>query len=107
MQSFATAMMPNLLSSLKVLIYQGQDDFFVNSIGMSYWLGAIPWAYMSNFLNSRRGSWTVAGEIAGYVQTYSNLTYVQILKAGNHAALDQPFAVRDMVNRFILNQGWN
>ena len=62
---------------------------------------------MSNFLNSRRGIWNVAGQIAGYVQTYSNLTYVQIINAGNQAVLNQPLAARDMVNRFILNQGWN
>ena len=36
MQNFATAMMPNLLSSIKVLIYHSQDDLYTNNIGMSY-----------------------------------------------------------------------
>ena len=107
MQGFATGMMPGLLSTLKVLIYHGQDDLYVNTLGINTWLSAIQWCLMPSFLASRRSVWNVAGQVAGYVQTYSNLTYVQVINAGNQAALNQPFAVRDMVNRFILNQGWN
>lgn len=107
METFATGMMTSLLSSIKVLIYHGQDDLYCNTLGINSWLSSLNWSQMPNFLASRRALWNVQGQLAGYVQTYSNLTYAQVLNAGNQGALNQPFATRDMAFRFILNQGWN
>ena len=102
-----TPMMPTLLDSIKVLIYNGQDDLIINTMGVEYWLSHIQWQYMPNFLSSRRGAWKVQGNIAGYAQAYGNMNFVQILQAGHMSPFDQPIAVRDMVQRFIFNQGWN
>ena len=107
MLGFASSMMSNLLSSVKVLIYQSQDDLYVNSYGVNTWLASLNWPYQNNFAQSRRNVWSVTGNVAGYVQTYNSLTYVQLLNAGNQGILSQPFAGKDMINRFILNQGWN
>ena len=89
------------------MIYNGQDDLIVNTIGVEQFMKNIQWSALPNFLNSRKAQWLVEGEISGYAMTYSNMTFVQILKAGHFAPLDQPAAVRDMVQRFIFNQGWN
>ena len=102
-----TTMMPTVLQSMKVMVYNGQDDLIINTLGVEYWFTGINWPYMQNFLRARRGQWMVQGQIAGYAITYSNMTFVQILKAGHLSPFDQPASVRDMVNRFIFNQGWN
>jgi len=70
-------------------------------------LRSLNWEGVSDFLAARRGVWNVAGNIAGYAQTSSSLTYVQILKSGLGIGLDQTLNTRDMVYRFIFNQGWN
>ena len=106
-QGFISTMMPYVLSSIKVLIYNGQDDFIINAIGVENFIANLKWNKIIDFLKSRKVVWNVNGEIAGYVQSYSNLTFATVLKAGHFSPFDQPFAVRDMVNRFILNQGWN
>jgi carboxypeptidase C (cathepsin A) len=104
---FISTMMPTLISNMKVMIYNGQDDLIINVNGVENWISNFKWPYISNFLASRRGAWNVAGNIAGYVQTFSNLTFVQVLKAGHFVPFDQQIAARDMVYRFIFNQGWN
>lgn len=106
-QGFISTMMPYVLSSIKVLIYNGQDDFIINAIGVENFIANLKWSKVIDFLKSRKVVWNVNGEIAGYVQSYSNLTFATVLKAGHFSPFDQPFAVRDMVNRFIMNQGWN
>jgi carboxypeptidase C (cathepsin A) len=103
----ASTLMPNLLNSIKVLIYHGQDNMYVNNLGLNDWLNGLSWPYISNFKESRKGVWNVQAQIAGYAKVYTSLTYVQLNQAGNRAPYDQPIPVRDMVSRFIFNQGWN
>jgi Carboxypeptidase C (cathepsin A) len=102
-----SSVFPTLLSNIKVMIYNGQDDLIVNTIGVEKLLAGIQWSAMPTFLKTRKAQWNVAGDIAGYAMTYSNLTFVMILKAGHLAPLDQPQNVRDMVSRYIFDQGWN
>ena len=62
---------------------------------------------MSKFLKSRKRLWKVNNKLAGYAQNYGNMNFVQVLKAGHMSPLDQPVAIFDIINRFILNQGWD
>ena len=102
-----TPMMPTLLDNIKVLIYNGQDDMLINSNGVEYWISNIKWDSMSKFLKSRKRLWKVNNKLAGYAQNYGNMNFVQVLKAGHMSPLDQPVAIFDIINRFILNQGWD
>jgi carboxypeptidase C (cathepsin A) len=102
-----TAMMPTILENIKVMIWNGQDDLIVNTVGVENFLSGIQWPFMPNFLRSRKAVWKVQGSIAGYAQSYSNMTFVVLLKAGHSGNLNQPVAIIDMVNRFIFDQGWN
>ena len=96
-----------LLTNVKVLIYNGQDDLIVTSVGIEELISNFKWAGIPNFLRSRREHWHVEREIAGYAMSYSNMTFVQVLKAGHLSPLDQPTNVRNMVQRFIFDQPWN
>jgi carboxypeptidase C (cathepsin A) len=107
MQGIATHLMPTLLQNMKVMIYHGQDDLYCNIMGLGYWVKNWDWELSSNYHASRRGSWKVKGDIAGYVQTYSNFTFVNVMDAGNWVGWGQPYVFRDLAYRFIFNQGWN
>ncbi|OMJ89399.1 hypothetical protein SteCoe_8506 [Stentor coeruleus] len=104
---FVTNWMPSLLSNMRVMVYNGQDDLIINTRGVENWFPAINWPYMSNFLKSRKVVWRVQGNIAGYAQEYSNMTFVIVQKAGHFSPYDQPTAVLNMVTRFINGEGWN
>lgn len=107
MVNTTSVLVPGLLGQIKVMIYHGEDDMYCNTPGLSHWIKSLNWPYIQNFMASRRGTWSVMGNIAGYAQSYSNLTYVQVLDAGNLVGVKQPYALRDLAFRFIFNQGWN
>jgi carboxypeptidase C (cathepsin A) len=96
-----------VLTYFKVLIYSSQDDLLINSMGTQTVIRGLNWLGISDFMSARRGVWNVAGNIAGYAQVSTNLTYVQILNSGLGIGLDQTLSTRDMLYRFIFNQGWN
>lgn len=96
-----------ILKYFKVLIYSSQDNLLINSIGVQNMIESLSWQGIPDFKQSRRGVWTAAGNIAGYAQTSSNLTYVQIINSGLYTGLNQGLNTRDMAFRFIFNQGWN
>lgn len=107
MQSFTTSTIINLLSQIKVLIYRGMDDLYTNELGIHMWLVGLPWSQSTDFIQTRRSAWNVQGNMAGYVQTGFNLTYVQVFGAGHEVGINQPYALRDLAFRFMFNQGWN
>ena len=96
-----------VLGYYKVLVYSSQDDLLINSMGLQTVIRGLNWQGVNDFLAARRGMWNVAGNIAGYAQTSTNLTYVQVINSGLALGLDQTMSVRDMLFRFIFNQGWN
>mmetsp|Transcript_29049 Transcript_29049/g.28741 ORF Transcript_29049/g.28741 Transcript_29049/m.28741 type:complete len:190 (+) Transcript_29049:239-808(+) len=100
-------LLPYIIDNIKVLIWNGQDDFMVNTLSTENMLNSLKWTGISNLINSNKIAWKVNGSIAGYVITYQTLSYALLLKAGHMGSHDQPANARDMINRFINNQGWN
>ncbi|OMJ68335.1 hypothetical protein SteCoe_34254 [Stentor coeruleus] len=99
---------PYILSQgVNVMIYNGQDDLIVNSPGVENMMANIDWINAQDFEQASKIEWTVNDEIAGYVQTYDNLTFVLVLASGHMAPYDQPINIKDMVERFINGTGWN
>jgi carboxypeptidase C (cathepsin A) len=98
--------LPTIIENVKVLIYNGQDDLIVNTIGVELLLSNLDWPFIKNFLGARKIVWKVLDNIAGYATSYKNLNFVMILKAGHLAPFDQPVNVKNMVQRYIFNQGW-
>jgi carboxypeptidase C (cathepsin A) len=106
-EGFITPLMPTIIQNIRVLVYNGQDDILINTIGIENWLSYIEWTYIKNFLNSRKIVWKVQKNIAGYAQNYLNLNFVQLINSGHFVPYDHPVVARDMVQRFVNNQGWN
>ncbi|CAG9317042.1 unnamed protein product [Blepharisma stoltei] len=102
----AAPLIPYLLDSIKVLIYNGQDDLIVNTPSTEQMLANLNWPYISNFINSNKIIWNVNGNVAGYAQTYNNLSFVVVLKSGHMVPHDQPVNALNLVYRFVNNQGW-
>ena len=102
-----TGLFPFILNNTRVLLYEGQDDLILNSVGAETWIAQLQWYGQSQYLVAPKQVWTVDGEIAGYVRNYANLTQLLILKAGHLVPHDQLANSLDMVTRFITNAPWS
>lgn len=98
---------PLILDHINVMIYNGQDDLIVNSLSTVAMMQNINWANIDYFNYSPKVLWNVNGMVAGYAQTYDNLSFVLVLKSGHMVPHDQPINAKDLVYRFIYNEGWS
>ena len=101
------AVLSTVLNNYKVMIFSSQDNFLINPIAVQQEISNLNWEGISDFESARRSAYTVSGNIVGYVQASSNLTFVQILNTGLIVGLTQALNPRDMIYRFVFNQGWN
>lgn len=66
--------MPYVLEKVRVLLYNGQDDFAVNTPGALNWIDELKWKGADTFNNANKTVWMENGNQAGYVQIGDNLT---------------------------------
>jgi carboxypeptidase C (cathepsin A) len=107
MNSTAPYLSDILSSGLKVLLFGGQDDMMVNSVGILNMIGSMSWSGVSEFLNAQKVLWKIEGQVAGYFQSNNNLTFALVNNAGHMTQFNQPVACKNMVERFINGTGWN
>jgi len=96
-----------VIDNIKTMIYNGQDDLIVNTPSTEAMINGLSWIYVNNFQQAPKNVWHVNGAVAGYAQNYNLLTFVWVLQSGHMVPYDQPVNARNMVYRFINNQGWN
>eukprot|EP00301_Raphidiophrys_heterophryoidea_P011903 c1814_g1_i1.p1 GENE.c1814_g1_i1~~c1814_g1_i1.p1 ORF type:complete len:253 (+),score=54.93 c1814_g1_i1:847-1605(+) len=108
MKSMAS-LFPNLLSHLKVMLYQGQFDLKDGVISTEIWVKNVQWSGIPSYQNASRCEWRSPsdGSILGYAKKFSNLTNVVIRNAGHMAPMDQPVAAYDLIGRFIRDVSFN
>ncbi|CAG9333384.1 unnamed protein product [Blepharisma stoltei] len=99
-------LLPFILDSINVLIWIGQDDFIVNTPAIENTIANINWPNIQNLINTNKIIWRVNGQIAGYVKKFSTFTFASLMKSGHMGSHDQPVNARDMLFRFINNEGW-
>lgn len=91
---------PLLLSNgIRVVIYEGVEDLICKSVSAFFCVGCsscvagnyfgagatlatLNWSGQSGFNQAANSTWTVGGTKAGSVRTFMNLTYVNVLAAG-------------------------
>ena len=50
-----------MLRNIRVLIYNGQDDFVVNTAGVLQYLNSLRWENIANWTRARKEVWTIYG----------------------------------------------
>ena len=93
----------NLLRNMRVLIYNGQDDFVVNTAGVLTYLNSLNWEGTAAWKRTRKQVWTVNGEIKGWAKVSGNLWFVLVNKAGHMVPTDQPEAAFNMLGHFVFD----
>jgi serine carboxypeptidase 1 len=95
-----------LLNSTKldVVVYNGQLDLIVDTLGTERWVQRLKWSDLPSFNSSQRISYrpdVKPGEVAGYFKTYKNFSFYWILDAGHMIPLDSPDAALWMLKKVI------
>lgn len=92
-----------LLRRTRVLIYNGQDDFVVNTPGVLNYLNGLNWEGIPAWKRTSKAIWTVQGARAGWAKVSGNLWFVLVNHAGHMVPTDQPEAAFNMMGHFVFN----
>ena len=92
------------LRNVKTLIYNGQNDFVVNTAGVLQYLNSLNWEGISQWKRTPKDIWTIHGEVKGWAKTSGNLWFVLVNGAGHMVPTDQPRAAFNMMGHFINNE---
>jgi carboxypeptidase C (cathepsin A) len=97
----------DLLRRVKVLIYNGQDDFVVNTPGVLNYLNSLNWEGIPAWKRTQKKLWTIHGQLTGWAKVSGNLWFVLVNHAGHMVPTDQPEAAFNMLGHFIFgNNNW-
>ena len=102
-RSYARYVVDLLKKNVRVLIYNGQDDFVVNTPGVLNYLNSLNWQGIGIWKRTRKDIWTIRGEVTGWAKVYNNLWFVLVNDAGHMVPTDQPAAAFNMLGHFIFD----
>ena len=91
------------LRNVRVLIYNGQDDFVVNSAGVINYLNKLQWEGIDGWKRARKERWTIEGQVKGWVKMYENMWFVLVNGAGHMVPADQPLSAFTMMGKYLKN----
>ena len=94
-----------VVPNFRVILYSGQNDIIVNTVGSYNFIKAIDWSGNTGFVNSKKKLLTgIDGSVIGNYKNYKALTFAVIYDAGHMVPTDQPSAAKVMLDKFIQNK---
>lgn len=85
--------MENLLTSnISVLIYQGQDNAYVNVPGTMKWVDELNYPYSNEFRHANFSAFKSGNTMLGSKKSAGNLNFVIVNNAGHYIPQDNPEA---------------
>lgn len=85
--------MENLLTSnISVLIYQGQDNAYVNVPGTMKWVDELNYPYSHEFRHANFAAFKSGNTMLGSKKSAGNLNFVIVNNAGHYIPQDNPEA---------------
>lgn len=91
-------------TNLKVVVYTGQLDLIVDTLGTLNWVRSLKWPYINEFSRlNKKFLMGNQGQLFGYKKSYKNFQFYWILKAGHMVPSDAGKAALVMLNQIIQN----
>ena len=85
-----------LEKGIKVLAYNGDDDFICNYLSGQYWTDNLVWSGQSDFVKAE-----VTQLAYGTSKQFQNFQFIRFFKAGHMVPMDKPAEALQMINDFI------
>ena len=90
---------------LRVLLYNGENDFDCNIVGTLSWLAAMRWSGQAAFASAPRTQWAPpgaeSGGVAGYATSVGNLTQLTLVGCGHMVPMNVPRTAVAMLNQLL------
>ena len=102
-------LLPTLLDSYRVLVYNGQLDVILSAPQCQNFLHTLKWSGAQQWQAATKRVWRIApgdNQPAGYVQASDSFSYVVVRGAGHLLPQDQGARALDMISRFVDDKGW-
>jgi len=94
-----------VVDRIPVLLYNGQNDFIINTPGADAWIERMNWSDARKFNQTPRTAWKnkQTGTPAGYYRSVGNLSQAVIINSGHMVPRDQPESAKEMLDGFITH----
>ncbi|CAG9313335.1 unnamed protein product [Blepharisma stoltei] len=86
-------------SGIKILVYSGDTDGAVPTIGTRQWINSLNLGYQQQY-----SQWYVDDQVAGWYEIYNGLTFVTVRGAGHMVPEFKPAQAHHMLLAFLNNQ---
>ncbi|KAL0479222.1 serine carboxypeptidase-like protein [Acrasis kona] len=93
-------LIPYLMNHTRILLYNGNFDLQDGPVGTEHYLHTLD---LPGYKTLKRDLWFDGNQVAGYVQSIGNLTFVTVHGAGHFVPTDQPKTSQDLIRRFTRN----
>jgi carboxypeptidase C (cathepsin A) len=102
--SFKQILQRLLDNDLKVLIYNGQNDFIVNTAGVLTYMNTLQWKYAKEWRESKKTMWKDFDDVSnlGWTKNYKNLWFTLVRNAGHLVPSDQPRTAWLMLGKYFV-----
>jgi len=101
MEQSSDFLLPNILTQIPVLLYNGDQDLICDLDGTTTWANKLNWPYQSQFNSATNKTWSLNGQAAGWYRGASNLVQVAIYNAGHMVPFDQGKNAQALLYQFI------
>jgi len=101
MEQSSAFLLPNILTQLPVLLYNGDQDLICDLDGTSTWATQLDWPYQHQFNNAKNSTWKVDTQVVGWYRAAANLFQVAIYNAGHMVPFDQGRPGQALLYQFI------
>ena len=101
--------MPQLLQSYRVLVYNGQLDIILSAPACERFLQSLEWSGAKEWQRAQKVVWRINAtdsQPAGYAKKSGDFVYVVVRGAGHLAPQDAPERMYDMITRFVDGKDW-
>lgn len=88
---------------IKTLIYNGQNDFIVNTAGVLTYLNTLKWKNAKEWREAKKTMWKDYDDVTnlGWTKNYGNLYFTLVRNAGHLVPSDQPRVAWFMLNNYF------
>lgn len=104
MLDFETDIPVLLEGGVRVLVYNGEDDFVCNWYGSQNWVHELVWPGQQAFNSASNTTWTVDGNVSGSSISAEGLTFLRVKDAGHMVPMNQPRAAKVMLDNLLDNK---
>jgi cathepsin A (carboxypeptidase C) len=102
-RSFKPQLERVLNMDVKTLIYNGQNDFIVNTAGVLTYMNTLKWKNAKEWRAAKKTMWKDYDDVTnlGWTKNYGNLYFTLVKDAGHLVPSDQPRQAWTMLNNYF------